>query len=135
MDELDGCQLSVERYLCLLLDATSITFHIDMCRDRLTFTLTGQCGGTRVYFHNPIAPQCVNKVHDLIQMSYCSGKSTCTNITSAPLNDDEIIMGLSQALAHKVEEMVCTWAREDLYTRTQHLIHASLEAQEKLCKN
>ena len=134
MEEIDGCSMSKERYLCLLLEATSVTFHIDMCRGRLTFTLAGQCGSTRVYFNNPIGPACVNKVHDLIQLSYCGGKDTCTNITPAPTTDDDINMGLSQAIAHKVEGMVRDWAREDLYIRTQGLIYASLEAQERVCK-
>ncbi len=133
MEEIDGCQLSSERYLCMLLEATKVTFHIDMCRHRLTFTLAGQCGATRVYFDNPIEPACVNKVHNLIQLSYCGGKDTCTNITPAPVTNEDVIMGLSQALAHKVEDMVCSWAREDLYTRTQRLIHDSLEAQETAC--
>lgn len=119
----------------MLLEATKVTFHIDLCMHRLSFTLAGRCGATRVYFDNPISPQCVNKVHDLIQLSYCGGKSTCTNITSAPLTNDDVTMGLSQALAHKIEDMVCSWARDDLYGMSQRLIHDSLEAQEKVCRN
>ena len=133
MDEINGCLLSTERYLCLLLEATKVTFHIDMCNHRLTFTLAGQCGATKVFFDNPIQPQCVQKVHELIQLSYCSGKDTCTNITPAPLHDSERTIGMSQALAHKVEKMVCDWAQQDLYTRTQRLIHDSLQAQHKSC--
>ena len=135
MEEINGCQLSKEKYLCLLLDATKITFHIDMCRDRLSFTLAGQCGATRVFFNNPIAPNCVNRVHELLQLTYCSGKDVCTNITSAPLDNNDITTGLSQALAHKIEDMVCAWAHEHLYGETQRLIHNSLEAQDKACKN
>lgn len=117
----------------MLLEATSVTFHIDMCRHRLEFTLNGQCGANRVYFDNPIGPACVQRVHDLIQLSYCGGKDTCTNITPAPLHDTELTMAMSQVLAHKVQDMVCDWAQQDLYTRTQQLIHDSLQAQDKLC--
>lgn len=135
MEEINGCGLSTERYLCMLVDSTRITFHIDFCRSRLTFTLEGQCGGNRVYFDNPISAACTQRVHELIQLSYCGGKPTCTNITPAPLGNDDINMGLSQALAHKVMEMVTRYAQEELYPSTQRLIYNSMEAQEKQCKN
>ena len=135
MEEVNGCGLSTDRYPCLLVDSTRVTFHIDMCRDELSFTLEGQCGATRVYFRNPIAPACVQRVHELIQLSYCGGKPTCTNITAAPLGNDDINMGLSQAWAHKVVEMVTRYAQEELYPSTQRLIYNSMEAQEKQCRN
>lgn len=134
IEEVNGCGLSTERYLCMLLDSTRITFHIDFCRQRLTFTLEGQCGGNRVYFDNPISAACVQRVHELIQMSYCGGKPTCTNITSAPTTDSEVTMALSQVFAHKVVEMVSRYAQEELYPSTQRLIYNSLEAQERQCK-
>ena len=135
MEEVNGCGLSTERYLCLLLDSTRVTFHIDMCRDELSFTLEGQCGATRVFFRNPIAPACVQRVHELIQLSYCGGKPTCTNITPAPTTDVEVVAGMSQALAHKAEEMVHAWASQELYASLQRLIYESLKAQERVCKN
>lgn len=135
MEEINGCGLSTERYLCMLLDSTRITFHIDFCRSRLTFTLEGQCGGNRVYFDNPISAACVQRVHELIQLSYCGGKPACTNITARPPGNEDDTVGLSQALAHRIQDMVCAFASEELYHSTQRLIRSSIEAQDKQCKN
>lgn len=135
MEEVNGCGLSTERYLCMLLDSTRITLHIDFCRSRLTFTLEGQCGGNRVYFDNPISAACTQRVHDLIQLSYCGGKPTCTNITPAPLSNEDDTVGLSQAVAHRIQDMVCAFASEELYHSAQRLIRSSIEAQEKQCRN
>jgi hypothetical protein len=133
MEEIDGCTLSTERFFCMLMEASTVAFHIDLCRDRLSFTMGGQCGGTKVYFNNPIGPTCTNKVHEFLQLVHSTGKYAATNITSAPIDDMDRVVGISQAVAHHLEEAVCSWAREDLYPLAQRLIAQTLKQREKEC--